>query len=230
MDEFWVSETSPWISCNLACWEPLIRNIKPVLYKKKSFLFHQDDPASFTYIVKNGRVRITSFSVDGAEKQLYIAESGCCCGEIACIMGLPHTSSALAIVDTYVYSVAAAELIQTIKENWDINMRIFNTVFRKNMVFCNQILELSFSQSVERTARLLLNLCKQYGVQEENGCRINIHFTHSDVASMINASRVTVSNLFAWMMENGYLDRRDRYIVVTSIEKLESLAEGGMSR
>lgn len=102
MDESWVTETSPWISYDLSNWETLTKNKKPVLYKKKSFLFHQNDPAAFTYIVKSGRVRISSFNIEGIEKQLYIAENGCCIGEISCIMENPHTYSAIAIVETVV--------------------------------------------------------------------------------------------------------------------------------
>lgn len=229
MDEQWVSETSPWICYPLESWQPLIGNLKPIIYKRKTFQYHQDDAAAFTYIVKSGRIRVTAFSPDGAEKQLYIAEAGCCCGEVSCIMGLPHASSALSIVDTYVYRVSAAELISTIRDNWEINMRIFNMVFRKNIVFRNQILELSFFQSLERTASLLLNLCKQYGVEEADGWRIDIHFTHSEVASMVNASRVTVSNIFTWMLENGYLKKQGRFVVVTSLENLRQLAAGDES-
>ena len=135
MDENWVLETSPWISYDLSSWDSLIRNLKAVPYKKKSFLFHQNDPAAFTYIVKSGRIRVTSFNVEGIEKQLYIAEAGCC---------------------------------------------------------------------------------------------IDIHFTHSDVASMVNTSRVTVSNIFTWLAENGYLHRQERFFVVDSVERLEELAQEGI--
>ena len=51
MDESWVTETSPWISYDLSNWETLTKNKKPVLYKKKSFLFHKNDGAAFKYIV-----------------------------------------------------------------------------------------------------------------------------------------------------------------------------------
>ena len=115
MDENWVLETSPWISYDLNGWDSLIRNLKPVLYKKKSFLFHQNDPAAFTYIVKSGRIRVTSFNVEGIEKQLYIAEAGCCIGEVSCIMGNPHAYSAIAIVDTLVYRISSSEIIAAIR-------------------------------------------------------------------------------------------------------------------
>ena len=227
MDKIWVAETSPWISYDLLCWEPLIRNIKPVFYKKKSFLFHQNDMAAFTYIVKSGRIRVTSFNAEGAEKQLYIAETGCCIGEVSCIMEIPHAYSAVSIVDSYVYRISSSELISAMRSDWDINKKIFNSVFRKNSVFQNQILELSFTQAVERTAILLLNLCKQYGTPQENGFLINIPFTHSDVASMVNTSRVTVNHIFTWLMENDCVKKEGRYFVVLSPEKLKDIACGG---
>ena len=228
MDESWVTETSPWISYDLSNWETLNKNKKPVLYKKKSFLFHQNDPAAFTYIVKSGRVRISSFNIEGIEKQLYIAENGCCIGEISCIMENPHTYSAIAIVDTLVYRISSSEIIEATRLDWEMNKRIYNSVFRKISVYQNQILELSFTNALERTARVLVNLCKQYGIVQNDGVRINIHFTHSDIASMVNTSRVTVSNLFTYFAENSYIHKQDRYCVVNSVQKLEEIANGGI--
>lgn len=69
---------------------------------------------------------------------------------------------------------------------------------------------------------------KQYGVSVPGGCCIDIHFTHSDVASMVNTSRVTVSNIFTWLAENGYLHRQERFFVVDSVERLEELAQEGI--
>ncbi len=227
MDESWVNESSPWIDYSLENWKLLTNGRTPVSYKKKCFLYHQEDDAPRAYIVKSGRVRLTLFSADGTEKQLYIAGPGCLFGEIACIMGLPHTESALCVHDTQVYQIPQNELINTMQNNWEINKRVYNSVFRKNTVYHHQILELCFLSCVQRIAIHLLDLCKRHGVKVKEGYKLDLRFTHSDIASMIHTSRVTVNNTFTWLIQNDYLVKTGQTYLIPyeQIERLQQLAE-----
>lgn len=227
MNNDWVKNPSPWIKHSLEEWEPVIKNNTPIRYKKRSFLFNQGDASTCVYIVIEGRIRATFYNEDGAEKQLYIAERGCCLGETCCIMGFDQVYSAFAIVDSLVCKVPAEQFLRTMKDNWNFNMLIFNFMFRKKTVFRNQVLDLSFTQAIERIARLLLNLCAQYGEPWKKGYKIKIKFTHSEVASMINASRVTVSNIFSKLLEQGILIKDGGYFLIPDSNTLRDLAVGG---
>lgn len=226
METSWTQNVSPWIRIDLKEWEPLINGYTPVLYRKKSFLFHEEDPSSFVYIIKSGRVRLTSFRSDGSEKQFFIAEEGCICGEGGCLMRHPHESSAVAIVDTEVYRISSQELELAMKQDWHLTNLIMQVFCRKNSILANMVLELSFTQSLQRIAQLLINLTRQYGTKEESGCRINIRFTHQDVASMINTSRVTVSNIFTIFYERGLLKKEGGCFILCNPEAMEAIATG----
>lgn len=226
MDTSWTQNVSPWIRVDLKKWEPLISGHVPVLYRKKSFLFHEEDPSAFVYIIKSGRVRLTSFRSDGSEKQFFIAEEGCICGEHGCLMHHPHQSSAVAIVNTEVYRISARELEQAMQRDWQLTSLMMQVFCRKNAILTNMVLELSFTQSIQRIAQLLMNLTRQYGVKEEGGCRINIRFTHQDVASMINTSRVTVSNIFTIFYERGLLKKEGGCFILCDPDAMEAIASG----
>lgn len=227
MEKTWAEETSPWINMDLSYWDILIGNRKPVLFRKKSFLYHQDDPGLSVHIVCSGRVRVTSYQTDGEEKQFYIAEKGCLLGEASCILKHPHSTSAVAIVDTEVYCIPHGELEALMKSHWTLTKTVMQVMCRKKSIAFNQVLELSFTQSIQRVAQMLIHLCNQYGVLEENGAtRINIRFTHQDVSSMINTSRVTVSNVFSLLAEEKVLGKANGMFVVLNRKLLEDLASG----
>lgn len=227
MQKTWAEDISPWISMDLSCWDILTQNRKPVLFHKKAFLYHQDDSAASVYIVRSGRVRITSYQANGDEKQFYIAEKGCLIGEASCILKHAHGTTAVAIVDTEVYCIPQGELEALMKANWSLTQRVIEVMCRKNSISFNQVLELSFTQSIQRVAHLLIHLCNQYGVKDDNGdTRIDIRFTHQDVSSMVNTSRVTVSNVFSLLAEEGILMRVKGLFVVLDINRLEDLASG----
>ncbi len=220
------SSSSPWIQLDLATWSALLERQTPIFYAKNSFLFCQGDSADFVYIVKKGRLRITFFHKDGMEKQLYIAEEGCLCGENACLSGHPHTTAAMAIVDTWVYKVSTQELARTMQADWALNQSVLALLCRKNQVYLSQIISLSFSQATQRVAQHLIDLCRQYGTATPDGCRLTIKFTQSELAQLVNTSRVTVSNIFNQLTDRGAIMKKNGAFYVRDLALLENLASG----
>ena len=80
-----LTDASPWISVEPAAWRPLTEGRTPRLFRKKTFLYTQGQPAEHFYIIQRGRACISTSRADGHEKQLYIAERGALCGESACL-------------------------------------------------------------------------------------------------------------------------------------------------
>lgn len=216
-------ENSPWITLDPEGWAPLTEGRAPVQYRKKAILFHQEDAADAVFIVKSGRLRITSYQKDGAEKQLYIAEKGALVGESSCLNGAVHQSSAVAIVDSLVWKIPVLELQEAMEHNWQLTQRVISLLCRKKDVFYRQILDLSFKQATHRIASQLVNLCRQYGKEHEKGVRISIHFTQQDISGIVNASRVTVGNVFNMFIDQGLLTREGKYFIVTDLEAMQKL-------
>ena len=213
-------EISPWITMDLGGWAPLTAGREPVQLRKKAILFHQEDEPDAVYIVKSGRLRITSYQEDGAEKQLYIAEKGSMVGESSCLNGTRRQFSVVAIVDSVLWRVPTGELEAAMQRDWQLNLRVISVMARKMDVFFGQILDLSFKQATHRIASQLLNLAKQYGKEHKKGVCISIHFTQQDISGIVNASRVTVGNVFNLLMDEGLLTRDGRFFVLTDPEAL----------
>jgi CRP/FNR family transcriptional regulator len=218
-------ETSPWIRLDLSFWDEIIGTHCPKLYRKNTFLFQQGDPPDYVYIIKSGRVRITSYQLEGGEKQLYIAETGAMCGELACIQHSPYTVSAVTIVDSHVYCLPYVSLEKYIDTHAAFAKKLMHILCRKSHIFMEQVLELSFNPSFQRVARILLNIADQYGkIYPDQHIHITIKFTHQDVANMINTSRVTVSNVFNSFSSAGIISREQGYYILKDINKLKEYA------
>ena len=59
---------SPWIRYNLEDWGPLTDPKYLIRIKGRTVLYNQEEDISNIYIVKSGRVRLSYFTSDGAEK------------------------------------------------------------------------------------------------------------------------------------------------------------------
>ena len=205
-------ECSPWIHIDLGYWKPLTDGQPPSFFRKKSIVYHQEDSPEYVYIVKSGRVRVTSYQPNGAEKQIYIAEKGAMFGESSIIGRRPQIGKVEKVMST----------------DWELTQRIIQLICRKNHILFKQVLELSFAQSLQRVAKILLNIGKQYGKLSGDKIVISIKFTHQDVASMINTSRVTVSNIFNVLSEKGIISKKNGYFSLNHIETLISIADGDL--
>ncbi|MCL1959725.1 MAG: Crp/Fnr family transcriptional regulator [Spirochaetes bacterium] len=211
-------ESSPWIHMDISYWEDLLSAQIPRLYRKKTFLFQHGDKPEHVFIIKSGRVRITSYCIDGNEKQLYIGEAGSICGEIDCIQNHPYNASAIAIVDSEIFCLPYKVLENQMRNNWSLTKKLMQVICQKNLIFMEQIMELSFDQSKQRVARILLNIAAEYGQDLPDGSvRIGIKFTHQDIATMINTSRVTTNNVINSFSEEGIIIKEGGYYILKDI-------------
>lgn len=218
--------TSPWLRVEAGQWLPVTAQKTPLSVKKNSFLFHQEGDSGQLYIVKAGRIRITTFQRDGSEKQLYIAEVGSLFGERSCMLGTRHATSAVAIVDSLVYIIPFTEAQAAMAENPALGAAFMRLVCRKNSILMKQVVELSFSDSLQRIAQALVNLAGAYGQETEEGVCVPIRFTHQDVANLTNTSRVTVSNAFNLLTSKGILFKKEGKTILADLEALRAMADG----
>jgi CRP-like cAMP-binding protein len=217
-------DTSPWIDGNQADWKDLIDGCVPVLFEKNSAIFHESDESHAIHIVKSGRVLVTCYQADGAEKQLYIARSGAMFGESACFSQRRYTATAIAIVDSRVFCVPRDDAVSKIMKNWYLTECFIHSICRKEALLQQQVIGLSFSDSAQRVAQILLDLADAYGEQTRDGLRIMLRFTQQDVANLAKTSRVTISNTFRKFYELGALSKKNGTLYLNDMECIRRIA------
>lgn len=216
---------SPWLYEEMEFWVLLTRGKLPEKYKKETTLYCQGDAPDYVYLIKHGRARITSFQPDGRERQLYIAEKGCIIGERSAVLGQPHGSFAVTIVDSVIYRIASQELLSAMERSFPLCQVVLRMVCKKHDVLYHQLIGVSFFQAQHQIAQVLLNLVRQYGEPTEDGVRIGIRFTHQDVANITGVSRVTVCNTFNMLTDKGILEKRSGRFEILDLERLRNYAD-----
>lgn len=227
MDKYSIIDfSSPWIRRDFHLWETLTSGKKPLFFPQKAFLYSQGEPAKYGYVIKEGRVRVTTYHERGMEKQLFICESGAICGTDV-IAGEIYATSALALTSVIAYRFTCDELLEAgLKNNGKLAHLVMKDLLRKNHIYQEQIVSLSFYPAIQRIAHVLLNLRNQYGIPHKNGTLLKIKFTQQDIATMISASRVSVNMAFNKLYSLGVLEKADGYIVLKDLEFIEQIADG----
>lgn len=213
---------SPWITLNSFDWGSLTLNSKIKFVKKGNLLFHQGDFNKYIYIVKDGRLRIFFIDSLGNENCIYIAEKGSMIGEISLIDELPTYASAYAIIDSHLYQVSKEDFLDHISKNTQILNNVLKNMSKKVRLMNSEI-EYFSKDATSRIAISLISLCVQYGKVVKSGIKINIRFTHEELANLTGLNRVTVSKIYVKFFNRKIISKENGYIIINDIECLKNL-------
>ena len=214
---------SPWLRLDPDFLHPLIEDQAVVYLRRKQPIFYQGDMPRSVYVVKEGRVCITTYSQSGIEQQLYIAEQGALFGEHSSLLEIPHTTSAVSIVDSSVYAIPLPVFQAKLEQFPELSKCVLQIISRKNSLLIKRLLSQSSNDSLQRIAQALLDISKEYGIQSPEGIEISIRFSHQDVANLLHTSRVTVTKAFQFLAQQGIIIRKKSHIVICNIDALYKL-------
>ena len=76
-----------------------------------------------------------------------------------------------------------------------------------------------------RLARTLLNLSKEHGRQVEDGIRIEISLTQTDLAEMTGATRVSINKALGRFRRSKWVKVQGRRFTILDADALENLIQ-----
>ncbi len=185
-------------------------------------------PSGLIFIIKEGRVKVSTYSLEGREQILAILEPGDLFGELA-LVGEQEAAHVEAFEDTLVCGVRREDLEEVAREHPEITLRIIHALAVRLRLAEEEIENLVFRDVPGRLASILMRLGEAYGVRdaEEDAIRLNLRLTHQDLASMIGATRETVTSILARFRAGGLIERDHRFIIICRPEQLRAVARGG---
>ncbi|NMB25410.1 MAG: Crp/Fnr family transcriptional regulator [Firmicutes bacterium] len=101
-------------------------------------------------------------------------------------------------------------------------MKVIYSLSRKLNQTTEQINSLAFQNARERLITSLEQMAKEHGVPTERGLAIEVPLTHQDIASIINVSRPTVTNLLLQLRHEGTLEIINHRIVLSCKDQAAS--------
>jgi len=201
MDE-WISDTnhiyreSPWLQFEDLNWSSITKGLIPDKFPRGSFVYHQNQANRFVYIIKSGRVNLSILNADGKIRSLFICCTGTLFGEISHFISPKNSAQAQAVSESIIYKVDKDRFQSIFMSNSTIAHNTAVVLAKKVRVLTAQMESTMFPDATKRVANMLLYLTEQYGNHCENGLKLNIRFSHQEVANLIGTSRVTVTNAF----------------------------------
>jgi len=188
-------------------------------YARGKVIARPDDPADTIYLIKEGRVKLCRYSASGRVQILALLERGDIFAERA-LVGPPNAVHCEAFEDTLVCVLRRKDFEELVQSKPELALRVMKVLAERLHQAEEAIVNLAFHDVPERLAALLARLAEAYGEPHGQGRRLALRLTHQDLASMIGATRETVTNVLNRFRDEGLITIEDRHIIVQDLHRL----------
>lgn len=191
--------------------------------RRKQVLWMPGDAADRVYFVRSGILKVSKVTDEGRELTLQFHVKGDLFGEVAAFSPGRHETMAEAYEEAELSSLGRDDFLAFMRQWPDTALRITAMIFERRKRLENRVGALLFKTAHARLASLFLDLAEEFGVRDSRGVIINLKLTHKEMASLIGATRETVSFAILDLRRDGLIETESKRVVLLDESKLRDL-------
>lgn len=187
-------------------------------------LLHQGEDSVLWYGVASGAVRLDSVSASGRQLSTALVAPGEWFGEGPALGRLAEACSAHAHTDSVLVSLRMDALRRLTAAHADLRHALLRWSAARQRAAMEAVLQAASAPLSQRLAACLLDLGQRFGQLQEEGFRIALPLTQTDLAQLVATSRQRLNQGMQDLRRLRVLDTREAQITVLSTEALQRRA------
>lgn len=190
---------------------------------KGTHIYFPNEPSKVIFFLKNGRVKIGSYSEDGKEIIKGIMHPGDMFGEMALVGQEKRKDFAIAMDDDVrVCTMNVEEILDMMRGNPELSLKVTATIGDRLAKFERKFESLIFKDARTRIVDLIHEMASDRGKVLAGGEVLLEHsLTHQDIASLTATSRQTVTTVLNELKEKEIINFDRKTILIHELEKLQ---------
>jgi len=214
-------------SCQLFTGLPLVdlENVAAVTVVKSlergDYLFHEGDPAHGFYVVQRGAVNIHRVTAAGKEQIIHVFRTGDSFAEVAVASPTGYPADARALESTQVLLVQKAGILELLKRQPELALRMLGSMSVHLRVLVGQIEDLTVKDVETRLANWLMKRCPN--PQADKPVAIQLTVTKRVLAAELGTVSETFSRTLAKFREQKLIAVKGKTLTVLSPVKLNAV-------
>jgi CRP/FNR family cyclic AMP-dependent transcriptional regulator len=193
-------------------------------YPRGAALFHERQGSDRVILILGGCVKLSSLSDEGKEALLGIRGPGDLIGEMSALDGEPRSATATALEPVDALAVPPERFEQFLRQNPDVSLLIIRLLSQRLRDADRKRLEFAAQDSMGRVAARLIELADRFGVEAEDGLRIDLPISQEELAAWTGCSREAVTKALHSMRELEWLETQRRAVVLHDLEAVRRRA------
>ena len=191
-----------------AVYDALIAAGRSMTHRDGSLIHARGDVRPGVTVIVAGAVRVGNPGADGSFVTTSVLGAGHCIGEMTLFTGLARTHEAVAVGDTVVAQLSAADYRREADRAPALDQAI------AAMMAHRLHMQLEFADDLRRLPLIVLvaKLLHGVAVRDEQGV---VEASHDEIAAMLGASRVAVGNALTTLEQAGLIARGYRRVAIS---------------
>lgn len=190
-------------------------------FKKNEYIYFEDEPSKYIYLIASGRVKIGSYKDDGTEAIKAILGAGEIFGELALAGEERRQDYAQALDDnTTVCPMSIQDMQALMANNQPLNLKIIKLIGIRIKKLERRIDSLIFKDAKTRIIEFLREMALEKGVKVGFEVMFKNYLTHKDIASLTGTSRQTVTTVLNELKEKNLINFDRRRFLIRDLDKL----------
>ena len=184
----------------------------------------EGEQATDVLVLAEGWVKILSVTRTNDEVFLALRGRGDIIGELAGKSAGYRTAKVVAMSLVRALAITHEEFTRVLGAHPGVGVAYELAAGQRKFEVPDMLRSRSADNGAQRLAALLLDLAGRYGIPAESGIIIDIPLSQVDFASLIGASRATVTRALGTWRRSGLVDTAHRRITIKSAAGLRSVA------
>lgn len=189
-------------------------------FARKEIIYFPRDKGTTVLVLLEGRVKIKTVTPEGKEAILAFIEPGEMFGELALVDEKERGDFAEAALASTVCAIPRESMLSVIATHPNTAIRVTKMMGLRQQRIENRVKNMLFRSFRDRVAALLIELAERYGNQNGEHVEIGLRLSHQEIASLIGATRETVTILLGELQSEGYIRVKRRQITLTNPRRL----------
>lgn len=198
-------------------------------YGRGDAVFRAGDPASEMHVIARGRVKVSVATPEGEERILALCGPDDFIGDAFVAEGAAYRAEAVALTDVVTCPISRDQFLQMSLKAPGFVLGVCE-ILSGHLFDCRAQLASGFDPVMVRVAKVLLGVAERFGEADDEGwVTVASSLKHEEIASMVSATRVSVTMAMGELRERGLVEgSRGTYRVhAAALASLaDSLADG----
>lgn len=191
------------------------------VFPKEKIILLEDEDGDTLFIIKNGKVKVTTFSESGKEVIFSILNAGDFFGEMSLLDGKPRSATVVSMEDAQIQLIRRAEFYRLLEDHPHIALRLLEELASRLRKADERIESLAILDVTGRIAGILLQLAGDRGIINNREVLIKSRPTHQELANMVGTTRETVTRILKQLEDKNYIMMAGKDITILNVEQFK---------
>lgn len=201
--------------------EELVKKTTFKIAEKNQYIYFPEEPSKVVFFLKEGRVKIGTYSNDGKEVIKAILYPGEIFGEMGVLGEDKRKDFAIAMDhDTRMCTISVDGFKGILKENPHLSLEMGRNIGEKMRNIERRLESLIFKDARQRIIQFMKEMAAHYGKAIGDEILVKHDLTHQDMANLTATSRQTVTTVLNELKEEDQIYMERKKFLIRNINSL----------